>query len=289
MWGEFLWFWRSFHLVEDIDDIDGGGSNSGRDGVAHCPDDCDLMGNMIGCLFIAQRSRHLSASVGGRRWRGERSCWCRRGRRRMAGRHPACCWHLCLPQATAAGRCCSQVCLSKRHRQGWGKSKSAWSKVGDHICAINCITIHYRKNMGRSVVSGGVEWSDRGVECVDCGGGLGGGWDAAEGKTAHQPLQRASYARPHTHFTDVPRRANIVLCSSSVGNRVEHLCIWEYSLLCQKGLSHTHLLQNMYKVIFLFCAFNGDFFYVLISLIPPSFTVGGDNFASSSFNMFHCY
>ena len=51
------------------------------------------------------------------------------------------------------------------------------------------------------------------------------GWDAAEGKTAHQPLQRASYARPHTHFTDVPRRANIVLCSSSVGNRVEHLCI----------------------------------------------------------------
>ena len=103
-----------------------------------------------------------------------------------------------------------------------------------------------------------VEWPGSWV----CGLWRGVGWDAAEGKTAHQPLQRASYARPHTHFTDVPRRANIVLCSSSVGNRVEHLCIWEYSLLCQKGLSHTHLLQNMYKVIFIpwFCAFNGDFF-----------------------------
>ena len=52
------------HLVEDVNDIEGIGTDAGRDGVAHRSDDCDLVGNIIWSFHRSQ----ISTSCGRSWW-----------------------------------------------------------------------------------------------------------------------------------------------------------------------------------------------------------------------------
>ena len=68
--------------------------------------------------------------------------------------------------------------------------------------------------MGRSVVSGGVEWSDRGVECVDCGGGLGGGGMLQKGRR-HTSRCSAPLTLVHTPILLMCQGVQILYCAQA--------------------------------------------------------------------------
>ena len=151
------------HLVEDVNDIESGRTNAGRDGVAHCSDDRHLVGNII---YSFHRSQ-ISTSCGLSWWTevaGGAELLVSQGKATGDG------WWLNLASSllllSSPNHCSWKVLPAGVHMKEAAQASRAGkvqvsirSKADDHICAtFTSITIHCTWNKFRKACNKECSW-----------------------------------------------------------------------------------------------------------------------------------